>query len=449
MSELPLGWEWTTIGDLLAPLEDGRTIHQGWSPKCETHSAPDDSWGVLKTTAIQPGSFQPEHNKALPSTLDPRPGIEVRTGDLLLTCAGPRARCGVACLVRSTRPRLMMSGKMYRFRVNEAQVSSRYLDAYLQSARAWLDIDAMKTGGSDSGLNLTQARFRSLPVPLAPRAEQERIVAAIEEHLSRLDDAEGSLSSAHRRLEAFGQRLRDEAVEGEPTRLGSLLAEPLRNGLSAPASPNGSIRVVTLTAVTKLEFVDANSKLIEPGARSVDDLWMKPGDIFIQRSNTPELVGTAALYDGPRHWAIFPDLLIRVRVDETRVDPSYLELVLRSTPLRRYFQSSAQGIAGSMPKISQPVVEAAAVPLPPLDRQQALVRRLSDDLTTARRMAGEAERSVLRTRSLRRAVLAAAFSGQLVPQGPDDEPASTLLERIRADRTSATPTKRTRKAKAS
>jgi type I restriction enzyme S subunit len=298
-------------------------------------------------------------------------------------------------------------------------------------------------------LNLTQARFRQLSIPLAPRSEQGRVVAAIDEHLSRLDAAGASLSSARLRLEAFEQRLRDEASEGEPTRLGALLAEPLRNGLSAPSSPSGSIRVVTLTAVTKSEFIDAHSKLIEPGARPVDDLWMKPGDVFIQRSNTPELVGTAALYDGPDHWAIFPDLLIRVRVNETRVEPSYLELVLRSTGLRRYFQRSAQGIAGSMPKISQPIVEAAEIPLPPLDRQQSLVRRLSDDLTIAGRMFVEAERSVLRMRSLRRALLAAAFAGQLVPQDTDDEPAAVLLERIRTERAAATPIKRTRKAKAS
>lgn len=307
----------------------------------------------------------------------------------------------------------------------------------------------MKTGGSDSGLNLTQVGFQKLRLPVAPRAEQERIVAAIEGLFSRLDAAEASIRLARQRLVAFEQRLLDEALEGEPVLLGDLLAKPLRNGLSAPASSSGSIRVVTLTAVTKSEFVDAHSKLIEPGDRSVDGLWMKPGDIFIQRSNTPELVGTAALYNGGERWAIFPDLLIRVRVDGTRVYPSYVELVLRSTALRRYFQRAAQGVAGSMPKISQPTVEAAEIPVPPIERQEAIVGRLSDGLIVARRMAAEVERFTAKTRSLRRAILAAAFSGRLVAQDPGDDAASVLLERLRAQRAPVSTTVRTRRATAS
>jgi len=437
VSDLPSGWEWTTIGELLTPLEDGRTVHQGWSPRCETHPAPDGSWGVLKTTAIQPGSFRPECNKALPPNLDPRPGIEVRRGDLLLTCAGPRARCGVACLVGSTRPLLMVSGKMYRFRVNETHVSARYLDAYLQSARAWSDIDAMKTGGSDSGLNLTQARFRRLAVPLAPRHEQERIVAAIEERISRLENAVSSLELGRNRLRLLEQIILDSAVAGETVPLGELLSEPLRNGMSAKAAPNGSVRVVTLTAVTRSEFTDEHTKLVDLGRRSVDDLWMRPGDVFIQRSNTPELVGSAALYSGPERWAIFPDLLIRVRVDHERIDPAYLETVLRSSALRRYFQGSAQGIAGSMPKISQPIVEAAPIPVPSLERQQSVLRRLQSERATLGRVSVDLSRFAGLSNALRRSVLSTAFSGQLVPQDPGDEPASALLERIRMEREAA------------
>jgi len=249
-------------------------------------------------------------------------------------------------------------------------------------------------------------------------------------------------------VEVLQQQLVDAAIEGEIVCLGDLLREPLRNGLSARADANGSIRVVTLTAVTQDAFVDDNTKRIEPKDRSVDDLWMQPGDIFIQRSNTPELVGTAALFDGPADWAIFPDLLIRVRVDCARVDPRYLTLVLRSTRLRRYFQQSAQGIAGSMPKISQPVVESAPIPLPSIERQREILARLSKETESVGRLECAACLAARRARSLRRSILAAAFSGQLVPQDPDDEPASVLLERIRAERAAAAPTKRTRKVKA-
>src|SRR6266478_8202550 len=139
-------WTEKPIEELFAPLEDGRTLHQGWSPQCEKAPSPSvDVWGVLKTTAIQAGEFQPEHNKRLPDHLAARPTIEVKEGDLLITCAGPRARCGVSCLVRHTRKRLMMSGKMYRFRVDPERADARYVEAFLQSERARFAIDKMKT----------------------------------------------------------------------------------------------------------------------------------------------------------------------------------------------------------------------------------------------------------------------------------------------------------------
>ena len=132
---VPLGWVAATIDDIFAPLEDGRTLHQGWSPQCEdAPSGSEVDWGVLKTTAIQAGVFLQEHNKQLPAHLSPRPLIKVHAGDILITCAGPRSRCGIACLIRHTRRHLMMSGKMYRFRVPEEHIDRRF--SVIQAAQA-------------------------------------------------------------------------------------------------------------------------------------------------------------------------------------------------------------------------------------------------------------------------------------------------------------------------
>ena len=158
MSDVPHGWVVAPLDALLAPQADGRTIHQGWSPQCEKSPAGDSEWGALKTTAIQPGHFLPEHNKRLPVDKQPKPGLEVKPDDVLLTCAGPRSRCGVACLVSETRPKLMISGKMYRFRFDNRYLEPQFMEYYLLSGEAWSAIDEMKTGVSDSGLNLTQGR---------------------------------------------------------------------------------------------------------------------------------------------------------------------------------------------------------------------------------------------------------------------------------------------------
>jgi len=162
---------------------------------------------VLKTTAIQDAEFQSEHNKQLPPALEPDPLLEVEQGDLLLTCAGPRVRCGVICLVRATRKRLMISGKMYRFRAESRIALAAYLEPFLRSHDTKKRINEMKTGISDSGLNLTLGRFKTLQVPLPPLPEQRRIVAKIEEWFSELDKGIENLKQARAKLVVYRQAL--------------------------------------------------------------------------------------------------------------------------------------------------------------------------------------------------------------------------------------------------
>lgn len=169
MTDLPRSWITTEIAELVEPQENGKPFQQGWRPQCESRPAEDGEWGVVKTTAIQHGEFRAHENKALPAKLDPRPQIEIMPGDVLMTCAGPRNRCGVACLVEKTRPRLMMSGKMYRLRPHPAVLDARYLSHFIRLHDTQLRIDAMKTGINDSGLNLTHGRFGQLLVVAPPQ----------------------------------------------------------------------------------------------------------------------------------------------------------------------------------------------------------------------------------------------------------------------------------------
>lgn len=295
-------------------------------------------------------------------------------------------------------------------------------------------------------LKLTQAAMRDIPIPLAPLPEQERIVAAVEEQLSRLDAADAALRSGARRLLPLPSRLIDRSLSGWPMKpLGELIREPLRNGHSAKRASGGDIPVFTLTAVTAREFSERNTKLTAADPRRVEDLWAQPGDIFVERSNTPELVGTAALYGGPPRSAIFPDLLIRVRVGPS-VLPEFAELALRSTRIRRYFQQRAKGIAGSMPKIDQATILAADMPIPPIDVQERLVAEVDRDLSLTQELSSAIARALSRSEHLRRAILSEAFSGRLVPQDPSDEPASELLARVAAERPSASKPRQRKRA---
>ncbi|TCK63139.1 type I restriction enzyme S subunit [Curtobacterium sp. PhB136] len=412
-----MSWERHPIGDLLQRQSNKRVIQQGWSPKCHAHPAAPEEWGVLKTTAIQPGKFEPEHNKALPDTLDPRSNIEVKVGDLLITCAGPRARCGIPALVRHTRERLMMSGKMYRLRPKD-RIDARFLEMYLLSPFAQERIDDMKTGISDSGLNLTHDRFVQLPVPVPPLEEQLSIVSMLEDHLSRIDAADAYLSAAERRVAAWQSAASaQELWHGDPPMMavGRMLREPMRNGRSDRAAEGaaGGTRTLTLTAVTQNSFTDQFTKETVTPASVAQGLWLEPGDIFVQRANTPELVGTAARFDGPRNWAIFPDLLIRVRPDESLVDGRYLVAALRAERVHRALRARAKGLAGSMPKIDQRAVAETMVPFPDAARQREAIGRLIKIDAAAGAAIDQLRIQRRRSAALRNSLLNAAFAGEL------------------------------------
>lgn len=212
-------WIETQIDSVFSILDNGKYINQGWSPQCKKNSSPsEDIWGVLKTTAIQKNEFWAHENKELPEDKAVREQFEVKDGDILLTCAGPRNRCGVACRVIKTRRKLLLSGKMYRFRANERIIITPFMTLFLQSQEAWVAIDRMKTGGSESGLNLTHFRFRQLLVKLPPLPEQRAIVSKIEALFSDLDSGIASLKTAQDQLKIYRQAVLKKAFEGELTK---------------------------------------------------------------------------------------------------------------------------------------------------------------------------------------------------------------------------------------
>jgi type I restriction enzyme S subunit len=218
MTDLPSGWTLAKIPNLLGTLPTGKIIDQGWSPKCENFpSNNDEKWGALKTTAIQNGWFEPQHTKQLPDHLEPKPALEVTAGDVLMTCAGPRVRCGVICRVDKVRPKLFISGKMYRFRPNEEIADGDYLLGVLRSPKLQIAIDQIKTGGSESGLNLTQDRFKSLDIPLPPLPEQRRIVRRLDALTARTTSARTHLTAIAKLVERYRAAVLRLAFSGKLT----------------------------------------------------------------------------------------------------------------------------------------------------------------------------------------------------------------------------------------
>jgi type I restriction enzyme S subunit len=474
---MPEPWTQIPIEDCLVAYGNGRKIRQGWSPQCENHPAETlDDWGVLKTSAIQDGEYVESANKHIPSKLKPRTQLEVEADDILITCAGPRARCGVTCLVRKTRPKLLISGKMYQLRVDPEIIDRHLLELFLRESGTKKKIDEMKTGISDSGLNLTHSRFATLEVPLPPLAEQKRIVSKIEELFSELDAGEESLRRARRQLGVYRQALLKQAFEGKLTEQWRkqnphLLQDPKTlTALIVAKSKRANFRTVQQHEIESWSnrCLDELTEFVTSGSRGWADYYSESGSLFIRAQNLNRdylnlddiaFVQPPESAEGRRTMVKFGDLLITITGANTtkagwvhlpledayvsqhvalcrpvsdKLSPFLYRYIISESGGRKRLTTDAYG-AGK-PGLNLDHVRSLVIPIPSLPEQQEIVRLLDEQFTVIEQNEREIDAALKRSAALRQSILKKAFTGHLVPQDPADEPASKLLQRIRAER---------------
>ena len=432
MNDLPSGWVETTL-DTVADWGSGGT------PKAGTASyyGGPIPWAIIGD--LTDGIVRKTAGTITELGLRNSSAKVIDTDVVLIAMYGSIGKLGLPVIPMATNQAIAFA------RPRSGVLMRGYLFYYLMHARHRL----AAAGKGATQQNISQTILKAWRVQLAPFGEQQRIVAAIEEQFSRLDAGVAALERVRQNIKRMRAAIFESAVtewagEGFPQmRLGDVLREPLRNGHSAKTDPLGTIPILALTAVTLDDFGAHNIKMTAADPRRVRDLWIQPGDLLIERSNTRELVGTACLYRGLPNLAVYPDLIIRARVNG-RVVPEYAELVLKAPRSRLYFQQRAQGISGTMPKIDQQAIEDLVFTLPPPEVQAAIVQEAERKLTLLGSLQKNLELVAKRSSALRSSILTAAFSGQLASQDPKDEPASILLERITAAHTASNGHKPTR-----
>ncbi|MBA3333871.1 MAG: restriction endonuclease subunit S [Actinobacteria bacterium] len=308
----------------------------------------------------------------------------------------------------------------------ESHVDRRFHRYLLQSALADLQ---RQTHGSGM-VHITKSKFDSTRVALPPLNEQRRIVAAIEEQLSRLDAADASLAQASRRLVALDSATLVAVTDGHRlVELGSVTTAH-RYGTSIKCLADGGgppvLRIPNVREgrinTTDLKFATTN----EVGECIVDS-----GDLlFIRTNGSRDLIGRVAAVDGAAGMS-FASYLIRARPDPAALDSRWAVLTLSSPSLRAVIQARAASTAGQY-NLNLKALRSLEIPLPPLEDQRRIVAEVEERLSVIDAMRASIERAERRSAVLRRSILERAFRGELVPQNPSDEPASVLLDRIRA-----------------
>ena len=325
------------------------------------------------------------------------------------------------------------SNHMTRLRPSRA-IDARFLAVQLH----WLWMKGFYKSVMNHHVNQASVATKTLlarvEILVRRAAEQERIVAAIEEHLSRLDAACATLEVATKRLRALRGTvltIRLEAIDSVPRVALADIAEFVTDGdhrppkrtnegiphLTAKHIKRGGISLDDCTYVSAEGF-EQTRKRYEP--REGDVIVTCVGTIGETAVVPPELV-----FSADRN-------LAAIRLLPEVAEPNFVRLAL-TTPTIRHRMFDASG-STAQPHLYLRDLRVMTVPLPSLAEQRRIAADVEQQLSAIDAMDRAVEQATRRGAGLRRSVLESAFRGKLVPLDPSDEPASMLLERIAAER---------------
>jgi type I restriction enzyme S subunit len=472
MSELPPGWRRVPLGELLSELKNGIFVSR---PGTEETDRP-----ILRISAVRPMSLRMEDVRYVPATAEVRneASAHVDAGDLLFTrYSGNPEYVGACALVRQHVPGLLYPDKLIRARVRRDVVDPSYLEAAMAAPATRTQVRRrVKTTAGQVGI--AGSDLRSIPIPLAPYSEQRHIVAAIEKEFTCIDAGGAALQRVRQKLKRMravvlltavtGRLLPQDRSEGTgATRLTEVEVGQQASKRSSRARPNLVTDLPELPdnwttakwrrigrsqngrAFPSKDYSSQGVKLLRPGNLHVSGqvAWTPENTRCLPTRYADEfptyMIGPNELVMNLTAQSLRDEFLGRVcitgtdggmllnqriaRLTPIAVNPRYAFWVLKSPLFRRFVDQLNTGSLIQHMFTSQ--LDEFVFPIPPLLEQERIVAAVDEcmsriDATEEMVAAAECRGDTLRT-----AILAAAFSGRLVPDGARDEP-DTALPRL-------------------
>ena len=208
---------------------------------------------------------------------------------------------------------------------------------------------------------------------------------------------------------------------------------------------NAEWGVIKTTAIQHGRFVSHENKALPYGMEPRAQHELHAGDILVTRAGPRVRVGVCCLIRVVRNKLMNCDKAYRIRAVDSICRSDYLESALNSPRTLDVIESIKSGINDSGVNLNQGAFLGLAIPFCSLDEQSVLIQELELKLSEIDQLELTLSSSLQQSEALRQSILKKAFSGQLVPQNPTDEPASALLARIKAEQSAAPKAKKARK----
>ena len=289
-------------------------------------------------------------------------------------------------------------------------------------------IEAMKSGISDSGLNLKQERFLDLAIPLPPLAEQRRIVARIEALFARTRHARADLERvaplSRRYVEAATDRaFTSDQEAGWTTSTAGQLCE-IKSGLTLGkrhASQTELIdRPYLRVANVQRGFLRLDQiKTVRLSATEAFRLTLRDGDILMNEGGDRDKLGRGWVWEDQIPECVHQNHVFRLRLRSDAVTPKFVSRYANHAGARYFLDEGKQ--TTNLASISMSKVAALPIPVPPAGEAAQIDALLDKTDRSAQTLQAGAARALALLNCLEQAILARAFRGELVPQERDQE----------------------------
>jgi type I restriction enzyme, S subunit len=418
---LPEGWVRATLGECSNAIQYGLT---------STSSSNGTGYRYVRITDIQDGQIRWQDVPFANEEPEKAKPYEIDVGDILFARTG--ATVGKSYLVKALNLPAVFASYLIRLRCSEEMLLPQFAAWYFRSREYWEQIAEGAEGTGQPNFNGTKLAGLNIPIP--PLAEQRRIIAKLDVLTARLAGARVDLE----RVPILVRRTKQQALIGcfaeagqSESDLGSLLLriESGKNMRCEERPPrDGELGVVKVSAVTWGRFDSQESKTLPSDYIPPEKARIRAGDLLISRANTLELVGAVVLVDSEPRGLFLSDKILRLVVEDDA--KNWVLWFLRSSFGRRQIEKLATGNQLSMRNISQDALRRIRLPFPSAEIRRKLIEKVESAFARVGRIEAESARARLLLDRLEAAILTKAFKGELVPQHPNDEPASVILERI-------------------
>ncbi|HWN41590.1 MAG TPA: restriction endonuclease subunit S [Thermoanaerobaculia bacterium] len=480
--DLAEGWAEVVLDDLVVHALGGE-----WGAACEA-GVPD---GYVKVSVVRGTEFRDwEEGKGATAAerVVKRSSLEKRrlqAGDLIVEISGggPDQPVGRTLLVdeevvRNAPNPLICSNFCRQIRLRP-EVDPAYVALALRHRYERGDFNVWQSQTTNiRNLNF-QEFLRGVTLPLPPLAEQRRIAARAGELLSQARHTRSRLARLPGLLKRFRQSVLADAYSGrltedwrarrsdsEPARFSDGTEWEVPEPLEVPDIPeswtlvavNDLVSLVQYGASTRADG-DARTgvpmlrmaniqegrtdlsilKYADRGTPGLKAFYLSPGDVLFNRTNSPGLVGKAAVFDGDIE-AVFASYLVRLKCHRDRVLSSFLCAWINS-PWGRQWARTVRTDCVSQSNINSSKLRKMPVPTPPLSEQKEIVRRIESLLRFAGAVEARVQTGTAFSERVAHAVLDKALRGELVPteaelareEGRAYEPAWVVLGRINSE----------------